>query len=129
MNSPIVVYLAYKFTYNPTKNTAKARRMAIKIMKRHPDWFVIVPHYTCDAMLDGKVTWNKDSNFSEWRRSQAGKMSLAFISKCDILVLGCKPNYKQSSGVTWEYLFVNIINDSYRKDNPIKVITYKEALE
>jgi len=130
MNGPIVAYLAYKFSYDPTKNTAEARKMAINIMKKHPDWFVIVPHYTCDAMLDGTVNWRKHwSNFDKWRRLQAGKMSFAFLSKCDMLILGCEPEYSESHGVTWEYIFTQILNASYRKDNPIKVIRYEEALK
>ena len=104
--------------------------MAIKLMKRHPSWFVIVPHYAIDAMLDGTVDWaDASTNFTEWRRTRAGMMSIAFLSCANIMVLGCNPTYKNSSGVTWEHVIAQVMNLSYRKDNPLKIMTYKEALE
>ena len=129
MNKSTMVYLAYKFTGNPTENTKQERKMAYELMKRHPDWTVLCPHYAIDSMLDGTVNWDGKDNYTKWRRLQAGEMSLGFIDKTDILVLGCEPCYQQSAGVTWEYIFTKFLNKSYRKDNPIKIMTYKEALE
>jgi len=127
---PVLVYLAYKFSGKPTENTEKARQMAITLMKHRPDWFVILPHYAIDAMLDGVVDWGTNfDNFTAWRRTQAGMMSIAFLSKADIMVLGCEPTYKSSSGVTWEHVIAKVLNLSYRKKNPIKIITYKEAMK
>jgi hypothetical protein len=127
---PIMAYLAYKFSGNPTENTKMARQMALKLMKIHPDWFVIVPHFAVDGMLDGTVNWNdKTSNFTRWRRNRAGMMSVAFLSNADILVLGCEPTYKQSSGVTWEHIITQVLNLSYRRDNPIKIIKYEVAVK
>jgi len=128
---PTVVYLAYAFSSNPTKNTKKARDMAIKLMRKHKDWFVICPHIAIDTLLDGTLDWTHmgTEDFSRWRRTQAGMMSLAFLSKADILVLGCEPTYGGSSGVTWEHIFAQVSNRSYRKDNPIIIMTYKEAMK
>lgn len=125
---PILVYLAYKFSNDPTLNTKVARVMAIKIMEKHPNWFVIVPHFTVDAMLDGVVNWDKDFYFSEQRRGQAGLMCIGILSRCNKVVLGCDPTYEHSSGVTWEWMFIRLLNMSYKKDNPIEVLTLKEAL-
>lgn len=128
---PIIVYLAYAFSNNPTKNTAKAREMAIALMKKHPDWFIICPHVAIDVLLDGTLDWTQmgKEDFSRWRRTQAGMMSLAFLTKVDIMVLGCEPSYGGSSGVTWEHIFVNVLNRSYRRNNPIKIMTYEEAMK
>jgi len=131
LNSPpILVYLAYKFSGDATENTKEARRMAITLMKHHLNWFVLLPHYAIDAMLDGTIDWGKYfNNFTEWRRTRAGMMSIAFVMRCDIMVLGCKPDYQNSHGVTWEHIVARVMNLSYRKDNPIKIITYKEAMK
>ena len=131
---PILVYLSYKFSGNPTKNTERARDMSMKLMKKHPDWFVFCPHYSIDALLDGKVIWEeKDKEVWDkddaWRRFQAGYMSAGFLLRCDIMVLGCEPIYSESHGVTWETIIANVINVSYRRNNPIEIITYKEAME
>ena len=129
--APIVVYFAYMFSSNPTENTKKARDMVIKLMKKHPEWFVICPHIAIDVLLDGTLDWTGmgSKDFSRWRRTQAGMMSLAFLSKSDIMVLGCEPSYGGSSGVTWEHIFANVLNRSWRKDNPIIIMTYEEAMK
>jgi len=125
---PTLVYLAYKFSNNPTKNTEEARNMAISLMKKHHDWFVFVPHYAVDAMLDGTIKWTENMEFSKWRRTQAGMMCFAFLPKMDIIVFGCDPAYGESCGVTWENIFVKVLNQSWRKDNPIKTMSYNEAM-
>lgn len=126
---PRIVYLAYKFSRDPTKNTQEARTMALELMKRHNDWFIIVPHYAVDALLDGTLDWKgQESNFDEWRRTKAGMMCLAFLTKADIVILGCEPVYEKSSGVTWEYTFLQMLNQSYRRKHPIKVLTFEEAM-
>lgn len=134
MSQPItLVYLAYKFSYDATKSTKEAREMAIALMKKHPDWIVISPHYAVDVMLDGKMSWGKEDfelwNEDDWRRIQAGLMAAGFLSRADIMVLGCKPLYSESHGVTWEYIIANMLNYSYRKDNPIKIMTYEEVMK
>lgn len=130
MSEPTMVYLAYAFSNNPTENTKKAREMAIALMKRHPDWFVLSPHFAVDALLDGTVDWSNmgPNDFSKWRRTQAGLMALAFISVCHIIVLGCEPTYEVSHGVTWEHIVTNLLNKSWRKKNQIRIITYEEAM-
>jgi len=131
--TPIIAYLAFSFTGsfhgvgNPKVNTERARQMALAIMKVHPEWNIIVPHYAIDAMLDGTNKWDKVETFKESRRKKGGIMSLAFLSKADILILGCEPTYQVSHGVTWEYIFANLLNDSWRKDNSIKIV-YAETI-
>ena len=131
---PKLAYLAFAFTGGehgigtPRVNSEKARQMAIAIMKDNPDWFVIVPHYSVDAMLDGTIIWEGQLDFGKWRRSQGGLMSLAFLARADILILGCDPQYKYSHGVTWEWIFTQLLNRSYRKDNPIKIVYAKDLL-
>jgi len=125
---PILVYLSYKFSDSPTLNTKIARVMAIKIMENHPDWFVIVPHFAIDALLDGVVDWKKNFNFSEWRRGQAGLMAIGLLSRCDKMILGCTPTYEHSAGVTWEWMFVRLLNMSYKKDKPIEILTMRDAI-
>ena len=132
MNSPpTFVYLAFAFSNDPTGNTKKAREMTITLMKKHPDWFVFCPHYAIDAMLDGIIDWTgmEEKDFGEWRRTQAGLMAAGFLSRCDIMVLGCDPNYGKSSGVTWENIIAKLLNISWRRNNPIKIITYEEAMK
>lgn len=132
MNSPpILAYLAFSFSNDPTGNTEKARKMAIALMKKHPDWFVLCPHYAVDALLDGTIDWSgmKGEDFGDWRRTQAGLMAAGFMSRCEIFVLGCNPRYKSSSGVTWENIIAKLLNMSWRRDNPIKVMTYEEAMK
>lgn len=127
---PKMAYLAFAFSGNPTENTRREREMALKIMKVHPDWFVFSPHYAIDGLLDGRVNWGRaKSNFTQERRIRAGMMSLAFLYRTDIMILGCEPTYKDSPGVTWEYVSVRVWNESFRKDNPIKIITLEEALK
>jgi len=128
---PTLVYLAYKFSNSPTENTKKARKMAINLMKKYPNWIIVSPHFAVDALLDGVVDWThmKDEDFSQWRRIQAGYMAACFLSRCDIMILGCKPTYTESSGVTWEYIIVKMLNSSWRKNKPIKVMTYDEAMQ
>lgn len=132
MNSPpTFVYLAFSFSNSPTDNTKKAREMVIELMKKHPDWLVFCPHYAIDALLDGKIDWTgmKEKDFSQWRRTQAGLMAAGFMSRSNILVLGCNPTYGVSSGVTWEHIIAKLLNMSWRRDNPIKIITYEEAIK
>lgn len=124
---PRIAYLAYSFTGGPhgagtpSDNLERARRMAKLIMIEFPDIFVIVPHYAVDAMLDGTITWEEKHEFDEYRRMQGGLMSLALLSRVDMLILGCQPEYKYSHGVTWEWIFAQLLNRSYRKDNPIEI--------
>lgn len=127
---PILVYLAYAFSNSPTKNTKKAREMALALMKRHADWFILSPHFAVDALLDGTLDWTsmKKEDFSQWRRTQAGLMAVGFLSRCDILVLGCDPTYGKSHGVTWEHIVTQLLNRSWRRLNPIKIMTYEEAM-
>jgi hypothetical protein len=125
-----MVYLAFAFSGNPTENTRKEREMALKLMDIHPDWFILSPHFAIDVLLDGCLDWGKrKSNFTQERRIKAGMMCLAFLFKSDIMILGCEPTYKESPGVTWEYVIVRLWNESFRRDNPIKIITLKEALK
>jgi hypothetical protein len=125
---PTLAYLAFAFSQDPTGCTKKAREMAITIMKEHPDWTVIVPHYTVDALLDGIVNWDKNMKFSKWRRGQGAIMCLAILSHIDILILGCEPEYSSSSGVTWEWTHARLLNQSYRKDNPIEIFSIKDLI-
>lgn len=129
MIEPILVYLSYKFSNNPTLNTKVARLIAIEIMKKHPDWYVIVPHFAIDALLDGTVKWEDGHKFDEWRRGQAGLMAIAFLSRCDKMILGCTPTYEHSAGVTWEWNFVKLLNTSWKKDNPIEIVELKDAMD
>jgi len=127
---PTLVYLAFAFSGDPTENTKKAREMALILMTEHPDWFVIVPHYTVDALLDGTLDWRSmtEKDFSQERRRLGGVGSLAFVYRCDILILGCDPTYGKSSGVTWEWISAQLLNQSYRKDNPIEILYAEDLL-
>lgn len=125
---PTLVYLAFLFSSDPTGNTKKAREMALILMNEHPDWLVISPHYAVDVLLDDTVSWEKNQKFSDWRRGQAGFMALGFVFRCDILVLGCDPNYDKSTGVTWEWIAARLLNQSYRKDNPIEILYAKDLI-
>lgn len=131
---PKLAYFAYSFTGGKhgtgtaSSNTKWAGQMAKKIMEKHPDVFVLVPHYAVDAMLDGTITWRR-KDWDERRRMYGGMMSLALVAKCDIFILGCPPEYKYSHGVTWEWVFVNLLNRSWRKDNPIKIVTLEEMMK
>jgi hypothetical protein len=131
-NPPTLVYLAYKFSYNPTENTKEAREMALNLMKKHPDWIVFCPHFGIDVLLDGKMEWTEKDvglwNQDDWRRMQAGLMAAGFLSRCDIMVLGCAPTYSESHGVTWEFIIANLLNRSYRRSNPIKIMHIHEAM-
>lgn len=132
-----LAYLAYSFTGgvhgsgSPTENTERARKWALEIMKKHPDIYVIVPHYCVDAILDGTVTWDmrKLKEFSKERRKMGGMLSVMLVSRCDIFILGCPPEYKYSHGVTWEWVLVHTLNATTRKDNPIKIVTIEEMLK
>lgn len=129
---PTLVYLAYAFSSNPTRNTKEAREMAIALMKKHPDWIIICPHYAVDALLDGTIDWARklgEKDFTKWRRTQAGLMAAGILSRCDIMVLGCEPTYNVSSGVTWENIISILLSISWRRENPIKVMTYEEAMK
>ena len=128
---PILVYLAYKFSRNPTENTKEARDMAIALMKKHPDWLIICPHYAVDALLDGTVNWDgmNENDFGEWRRNQAGLMAAGLMSRCNIVVLGCPPTYEESSGVTWEHIIIQLLNNSWKRNDQIKIMTYEEAMK
>ena len=131
---PRLAYLAFSFSGGPhgmgtpSDNLERARRIAKLIMLESPDIFVIVPHYAVDAMLDGTITWKEKHEFGEWRRLQGGLMSLAFLARCDILILGCPPEYKYSHGVTWEWIFTQLLNRSYRKDNPIEILYAEDMI-
>ena len=127
-NSPTIAYLAFAFSKNPTVMTQKAHLLALKIMEKRPDWFVLVPHFAVDAMLDGVVDWKKDYCFDENRRMIGGLMSLAFLSNAHILILGIEPKYEYSSGVTWENIFVHLLNKSWRKNNPIQIVRVKDII-
>lgn len=129
MKAPIIVYLANPFTGHPAKNTKIERDMALALEAKHPGWYVIAPHFAVDALIDGTIDWKGKSNFSQERRIRAGEKCLALIWKIDVLVLGCKPEYKYSAGVTWEYVFTALLNHGPRKDNPIKVMSYEEAMK
>jgi len=132
-NSIKLGYLAYKFSGDPTENTKIARDMALRIMQKHPDIWVIVPHFTVDGLLDGTVEWtgktDKQCKFTKERRLLGGLGSVMIISKIDILILGCEPEYAVSSGVTWEWVITHFLNRSYRKDNPIEITTYEEMVK
>ena len=125
---PTLVYLAFEFSRNPTENTKKAREMALILMVEHPDWFIFSPHYAVDVLLDGTCEWDKNFEFSEWRRGQAGSMCLGFLFRTDILILGCDPNYGKSTGVTWEWITARVLNQSYRKDNQIEILYIEDLI-
>jgi len=125
---PTLVYFAFAFSGDPTENTKKVREMTLILMKEHPDWFFIVPHYAVDVLLDGTCVWTKDFEFSEWRRGQAGSTCIGLLYRCDKIILGCDPTYGKSSGVTWEWITVRVLNQSYRKDSPIEILFAKDLI-
>ena len=81
-------YLAYPYRSDPQGNTMKVRRLALRLMKRHPTLFLIVPHFTVDNLLEG-------SKFHE----RAIDYCLALVEKADLLILGTK---KLSEGMQVE---------------------------
>jgi len=128
---PKLVYLAFAFSGDPTENTKKVREMALILMVEHPDWFIFVPHYAVDALLDGTINWEGrdiEKDFNQERRQLGGIRSLAWVYRCDILILGCDPTYGKSSGVTWEWISAQLLNQSYRKDNPIEIMYAEDLL-
>lgn len=125
-----LAYLAYKFSSDPIGNTVTACIIANKIMEKHPDIFVIVPHYAVDGVLDGIISYSYNDkvnkwvtrNFSKERRIKGGLYSLALIEKVDMFILGCDPTYDSSAGVTWELVFVHFLNLSREKQIEIKTV-------
>lgn len=54
---------------------------------------------------------------------------LMLLQECETLELHSEPTYQSDPTATWIYCYVRILNVSWRKDNPIKIILRKGSGE
>jgi len=96
-----MAYLSYPYTDNPPVRIAEVTRIAHKIMEKHKDIVLIVPHLAIDSMIEPFIK-NKDYLFvAVWE--------LELIKRCDILILGCPLDYGLSPGMVWEWAYAKLL--------------------
>lgn len=104
-NNGILAYLTYPYSDNPQKRTAEATAIARKIMKKHKNIFVIVPHTAVDLTLFGDAPKDVKEHKME-DHIIAVILEYTILSKIDMLILGHKLDWEISEGMCWEYGFV-----------------------
>jgi len=121
---PTIGYLAYPFFNNPEKNSEEVRYLALKLMEKYPNLFIIVPHFAVGALVLGEIpdrpSFSAEDNFN------AGVMELNILSKVDFFIIGKDLDYHESAGCCWEYIFCR-----WRQSHGEKILitTARELLE
>jgi len=92
-----MAYLSYPYSDDPPGRIEEVKRLAHKIMEKHKELVLIVPHLAIDSIIEPFI----DSD--NWLF--AGTWELELIARCDILILGCPLDYKVSPGMVWEWAF------------------------
>lgn len=130
---PLLAYLMYPFSSGDSnQNTMEARELALRIMKRHPQLTILVPHYTIDAFLMHTLDFvaYKDEHKGDFdieKHLDAGCMCYGIISKVDVVILGAKLDYRKSAGMVWERAYEEFLNRTREKQ--IIIVNAETLLE
>jgi len=107
-----IVYCSYPYTDDPVKRTKEIKAWAIKILKRHNDLVLLIPHFVFDAVLDFPKGYGVAVEFN------MGLHELVLIQRMDIFAY--HPD-EISAGVIWE-------KSSAEKDG-VPILTYQQLYE
>lgn len=98
----ILVYIAYPYTSNPSKNTEEVRKIALKLIKKYPEIVPLIPHYCFNFAKKNPEDIKKQTTEEH---VQSISWELEAIGRCDCFIIGKELNYDESTGVTWEYCY------------------------
>lgn len=113
-----LAYMCYPYSDNPKRRTKQARLLACKIMKKHPNIFIILPHTSVDVTLFGWFDERKGKHVTQ-DHIDAEAMEYIILGKIDLFIIGTKKE-DMSSGMTWEMAYVEKLNRERRKQVDIK---------
>ena len=122
---PVLAYLCYPYSKDPKGNTLKVRKLACRIMEKHPNMFIIVPHTAVDMTLFGEFH-ERPKIHSTKDHEDAERCEYVILSKIDLFIIGTS-YAEMSSGMTWEHTFVEKLNRERKRKIDIKFA--KELLE
>lgn len=120
-----MAYLSYPFSSNPKVMTEKACNIGKKIMEKHPNIFVIVPHTSVDITMFGPP---RDSvkDYGPREHSLAPQIEFTILSKIDMFIMGVPDDPSVSMGCIWEHAFCLWLNKIRKKQ--IIIITPEDLL-
>jgi len=122
---PTLAYLCFPYSCDPKGNTLRGRLLALQIMKKHPNIFIVLPHTAVDMTLFGEFHERKKRHTTEDHET-AETCEYIILSKIDLLIIGTE--FKDMSpGMTWEHSFVLKLNRERKKQVSIQYA--KEMLE
>jgi hypothetical protein len=124
-NKRLMAYLSYPFSKDPKRFTEEACQYARKIMEKHPNIFIIVPHTAVDITMFGLP---KDNMILYDIKDHvlAPQLEFTILSKIDVFIRGVPDNPSVSMGCMWESAFVQWLN-TWRKRKVI-IIDLKDIL-
>lgn len=99
-----LAYLSYPYSDGPKKRTDEVVKLARKIMAKHPEIFVIVPHTAVDYTLFGEIP-EKITDHKVDDHLVAPIMEFIILSKVDMFIIGCPLDVTVSKGMIWEWAF------------------------
>ena len=90
-------------TYKLTKggfeeNKAEAEKLALAIMKKHPDYYILLAHNS---------THYVDKNGFQFKSIE---FDISIIHSVDLVIIGSPLNYSESSGSVWEWAIAKTLN-------------------
>lgn len=118
----ILAYLAYPYSSDPEGNTKKGCAIASRIMAKHPNIFVILPHTAVDITLFGDFTERKGEHCTHDHELAAGLEYIIF-DKIDMFIIGTDYG-DMSPGMIWEHSYVMKLNRERKRQ--IMILHAKE---
>ena len=128
-NRPYLAYLSYPFSRNPIKFGEEACSIARKIMIKHPNVFVIVPHTAVDVTVFGPLK-EKITDYNNKDHTLSSQLEFTILSKIDIFIQGVPDDPSVSMGCIWEHSFVCWLNRVRKRQilltTPEKILNGKD---
>lgn len=92
-------YMTFKLTKGGfEENKVEAEKLALAIMKRHPDHYVLLAHNS---------THFADRNGFKFKSIE---FDIAIIYAVDMVIIGKPLDYKESSGSVWEWAIAKTLD-------------------
>lgn len=120
-----IAYLSYPYSDDPRGRTDEVMKLAQKIMKKHPELFIIVPHTAVDLTYFGEIP-GKITDHNQADHLLAPVMEFIILSKIDMFILGRPLSVEISKGMIWEWAFCR-----WRQLNgeKVEIVTAEELME
>jgi len=119
-----LAYLSYPYSDNPRQRTKEAVKIAQKIMKKHPEIFVIVPHTAVDYTMFGEIP-EKLTDHNQEDHFAAPIMEFIILSKIGLFIIGRPLDVTVSTGMIWEWAFCRW---RQLKGDSVKIISAEEMM-